>query len=672
VVATTSRLIGAVRDADGNTVEGALVYIRAGANLSYETRSGEDGNYTIAFIGMEFDTPTQDMNTTYTYSVTDGELPCVRTDSGAITLHAGRTLTKDFALTGLQFGTNLKLKPLLPLRESYNFSVNESPSIAYEFAGAKSVGKAYRFYPEGVMFEVPIQITLPLDCTEVEGELFVIARDESGNITFIVPEKVDGDSKAVTFCTPHFSVFEPYEFPSTSGCAYINLNVRLDGDYEESPSKVEVRLACDGKHHVLKLSLGIGTYRVFIPKFLFGRYLLDAEGRSEHFKFLISGPDDTSVNVIESGATYGLDVPLVAVTGRMTGTVRDSEGNPLEGASVGVFCESGCDYEVKSKAGGSYTIEGIYPWDVLITMFAGYYPNMEATCECCAEYEESEENCPMYRKGSVTLRAGKTKTEDITLFDGEIRIDGEITDMNGEYVEDAKVEITDSAGNKDSTTTMVLGYYLLLAKAEGKAEVKATCENGKDTQTKSVDLKCKEDSQVDFVLDCNKGHYNGYYRFYYMAGDPNNNEGRGPYQSFLDEYDFTIEIDDDGRISGSGLGYSDYEISGWYRNNRTDQGRYTCKTGPMPFSVEISGQREGDALYLEHDFYSDAHVIYHCTTSGKDICHDGVDHGLLRDRSPALDRGEAIISEEPFVAGSTYDAEVPGILRISLYGHIAE
>jgi hypothetical protein len=42
----------------------------------------------------------------------------------------------------LQFGENLKLTPLAPLSESYNFSVNESPTIDYEFAGAKSVGKA--------------------------------------------------------------------------------------------------------------------------------------------------------------------------------------------------------------------------------------------------------------------------------------------------------------------------------------------------------------------------------------------------------------------------------------------------------------------------------------------------------------------------------------------------
>ncbi|NOR79152.1 MAG: hypothetical protein GQ523_12265 [Methanophagales archaeon] len=165
----------------------------------------------------------------------------------------------------LQFVENIELTPLAPLSESYNFSVNESPSIAYEFAGAKSVGKAYRFYPEGVKFEVSIRVTLPLNVTGVEGELFVIARDESGNTTFIVPEKVDGDSKAVTFCTRHFSVFEPYGFPTTSGCAYINLNVRLDGDYEESPSKVELAVYCEEKDFLISLTRGIGSWQVIIP-----------------------------------------------------------------------------------------------------------------------------------------------------------------------------------------------------------------------------------------------------------------------------------------------------------------------------------------------------------------------------------------------------------------------
>ena len=485
VVATTSRLIGAVRDADGNTVEGALVIIRAGANLSYETLSREDGNYTIAFIGMEFDTPAQDMNTTYTYSVTDGELPCVRTDSGAITLHAGRTLTKDFALTGLQFGTNLELKPLRQLRESYNFSVNESPSIAYELAGAKSVGKAYRFYPEGVKFEVPIQITLPLDCTEVEGELFVITRDESGNTTFIVPEKVDWDSKAVTFCTWHFSVFEPYGFPTKYGSAYINLNVRLDGDYEESPGKVEVVLFCNKKDFDIRTTVGIGSWQVIIPALFWGEYkLFFAEGTSEHFLFVEGS--DTSVTVTESGATYGLDVPLVAITCRMTGTVRDSEGNPLEGADVSVLCADGDDYDVKSKAGGGYTIENIE----LCAGVDNPYPNMVDNCEYQVYYEESEEKCTMYDVDSVTLRAGKTNTKDFTLLTREIVISGEITDIAGEPVSGAKIEVTDSAGNKNSTTTDGDGLYLISAKAEGKAEVKATCEKGEDTQTKIVDLEC--------------------------------------------------------------------------------------------------------------------------------------------------------------------------------------
>ncbi|NQE54824.1 hypothetical protein C5S29_14660 [ANME-1 cluster archaeon GoMg3.2] len=522
----------------------------------------------------------------------------------------------------LQFVENIELTPLAPLSESYNFSVNESPSIAYEFAGAKSVGKAYRFYPEGVKFEVPIRVTLPLNVTGVEGELFVIARDESGNTTFIVPEKVDGDSKAVTFCTRHFSVFEPYGFPTTSGCAYINLNVRLDGDYEESPSKVELAVYCEEKDFLISLTRGIGSWQVIIPALFLGEYkLMDAYSESEHFLFETTKLYST-VRVTEAGATYGLDVPLVAASCRMTGTVRDTEGNPVEDAKVMVKSDFNRAF---SKGDGSYTIEDIFLKE---DVFSVPYPNMEATYDCCAEYAESEEKCPMHCEYDVTLRAGKTKTHDFRLFDGEILINGEITDMNGEYIKGAKVEITDSAGNKDSYPTDFLGYYLLIANAEGKAEVKATCENGKDTQTKIVDLKCKEDSQVDFVLDCSKGNYSGYYRAFFEAGDPNGIGGAG-YQSFLDEYDFTFDIDDDGMINGSGWGYSEWEIS-WRYDEYKHKERVTCKTGPMPFSVEIRGQREGNNLLLEPDFYSDAHVIWDCTPSGEAPLHEGADFGVLR------------------------------------------
>nr|QNO58232.1 hypothetical protein DKLEMCON_00014 [Methanosarcinales archaeon ANME-1 ERB7] len=93
----------------------------------------------------------------------------------------------------------------------------------------------------------------------------------------------------------------------------------------------------------------------------------------------------------------------------------------------------------------------------------------------------------------------------------------------------------------------------------------------------------------------------------------------------------------------------------------------------MPFSVEISGQREGDSLYLEHDFYSDAHVIYHCTPSGEMFFLEDVDFGVLRYCCAPLDRGEAIISEEPFEAGHTRVVEmIPGLARLSTYCHITE
>jgi hypothetical protein len=670
VVATTSRLIGTVCDADGNTVEGALANIRAGANLSYETRSREDGNYTIEFIGMEFDTPAPDMNTTYTYSVTDGELPCVRTDSGVITLHAGRTLTTDFALTGLQFGTNLELKPLRPLRESYNFSVNESPSIAYEFAGAKSVGKAYRFYPEGVKFEVPIQITLPLNVTEIEGELFVIARDENGNTTFIVPEKVDWDSKAVTFCTPHFSVFEPYEFPIGYPHAEVIGNLYLDGNYDESPTKVYFDFFCantvsdDWANFVVPVD-GITSYRVLppIPDYLFGTYeYRSLIGFSENFLFSSPHPYP-SVKVSEIGATYSQDLPVVATSSRLIGTVRDADGEPVEGARIKIRAGEDLNYGTRSRGDGSYTE------DFIGLVFDTPTSNMKSTFPYSVT--EGEPPCDKNDYGEVTLEAGKTITKNI-IVTAKGDIGGSVTDKAGEPVSGAKIEVTDSAGNKNSTTTDSSGSYTLNKIAEGKAEVKATCENGEDTQTKIVDLKCKEDSQVDFVLDCNKGNYSGYCRYFREGGDPNG-IGGAQYLSYLYEYDFTFDIDDDGMINGSGSGYSEWERS-WRYDEFKHKGRVTCTTDPMNFSVEIRGQREDDQLLLKQDFYPEAHVIWDCTPSGEAPLHEGVDWGVLGPCEIISTSGTSvpIISEEPFEACLTLDWDMMGLVHTSVYCHITE
>jgi hypothetical protein len=262
----------------------------------------------------------------------------------------------------LQFRENLELTPLAPLSELYNFSVNESPTIDYEFAGAESVGKAYRFYPEGVKFEVPIRVTLPLNCTGVEGELFVIARDESGNITFIVPEKVDWDSKAVTFLTPHFSVFEPYEFPTGYPHANVIGSLYLDGNYDESPTTVYFDFFCantvsnDWANFVVPVD-GITSYRVLppIPDYLFGTYdYRSLIGCSENFLFSSPHPYP-SVVVSEVGATYSQDFPVVATTSRLTWTVRDADGDPVEGARIKIHAGEGLNYVARSRGDGSYT-----------------------------------------------------------------------------------------------------------------------------------------------------------------------------------------------------------------------------------------------------------------------------------------------------------------------------
>lgn len=175
-------------------------------------------------------------------------------------------------------------------------------------------------------------------------------------------------------------------------------------------------------------------------------------------------------------------------------------------------------------------------------------------------------------------------------------------------------------------------------------------------------------NQVDFVLDC-KGHYSGYFRYFFESGDPNGIGGAG-YQSFLDVYDFAFDIDDDGMINGSGLGYSEWEIS-WRYDEYKHKERVTCTTGPMPFSVEISGQREGNNLLLEQDFYSDAHVIWDCLPRGEALLHEGVDWGVLRPSGIYPELIVPIISEEPFEACLTVDWTM-FMTSGSTYCHITE
>ena len=92
----------------------------------------------------------------------------------------------------------------------------------------------------------------------------------------------------------------------------------------------------------------------------------------------------------------------------------------------------------------------------------------------------------------------------------------------------------------------------------------------------------------------------------------------------------------------------------------------------MPFSVEISGQREGNNLVLKQDFYPEAHVIWDCLPRGKAPLHEVVDWGVLRPSGIHPDELIVpIISEEPFEAGFTLDVDILQT-STSLYSHITE
>ncbi len=88
------------------------------------------------------------------------------------------------------------------------------------------------------------------------------------------------------------------------------------------------------------------------------------------FKFDIGGVYEVVLTVTDAAGNHDNDTVLIAVvdTGRVTGTVLDKEGGPVEGALVRMTASNGRTYTTMTAANGSFSLEvyhGTFTWMVM-------------------------------------------------------------------------------------------------------------------------------------------------------------------------------------------------------------------------------------------------------------------------------------------------------------------
>src|SRR5262249_59691436 len=158
-----------------------------------------------------------------------------------------------------------------------------------------------------------------------------------------------------------------------------------------------------------------------------------------------AGFQTSSVNVTVVTATTVTAPPisLVPGAGAVSGTVKDSSGAPIAGASVGFGGGS-----TTTNAAGSYTLTGIPVGTIQLVASAG-------------GFQSSTQN--------VTIQGGVTATANFTLVSGAGSVTGTVKDSSGAAIAGASVGF--SGG---STTTNASGSYTLTGVPVGTIQLTAS------------------------------------------------------------------------------------------------------------------------------------------------------------------------------------------------------
>jgi protocatechuate 3,4-dioxygenase beta subunit len=141
-------------------------------------------------------------------------------------------------------------------------------------------------------------------------------------------------------------------------------------------------------------------------------------------------PDDaTPITVVENMTTAGIAIDLV-VEARITGTVTDAEGSPIEGATVFAYGDLCCASESAiTESDGSYAIGALPPGQYRVEAMAeGYVPEY---------YDDTHQ---FFDATLVGTLSGSTTTGIDFALDEFASISGTVTGQNGEPVAGAVIE----------------------------------------------------------------------------------------------------------------------------------------------------------------------------------------------------------------------------------------
>ena len=185
-------------------------------------------------------------------------------------------------------------------------------------------------------------------------------------------------------------------------------------------------------------------------------------------------PGDYTVRVSSENDTASTTVTVEPSTGKVEGTVTDTDDNPIEGANVTV---DGSSVEATTDSSGYYLLEGVESGEQHITADADGFSSQTKTVDVPPQ--------------------GDPTTEDYTLSGNTGALEGFVTDSDtGDAVEDATITV-DSTGQ--TATTNASGGYRITDVPDGSQDV-TTDADGYLATTDSVSVTADATTRHDVVL----------------------------------------------------------------------------------------------------------------------------------------------------------------------------
>lgn len=327
-----------------------------------------------------------------------------------------------------------------------------------------------------------------------------------------------------------------------------------------------------------------------------GRYIMDRIGLGGEpaRKKVVSAPYTLINQEEEKCNTSGGRVELKAgmnmqrdfvlqPEGTVTGHGEDKEGEPHRNAPVDVVAEDGSQLHSRTDGDGNYRVEHVPAGSAVVTL---HCPDPDSKVQ---ESKEVEVEC------DAEVRA------DFTFDCCEAGLRLLVDDSEGDWVEGAKVRLTDSGNQVFSGVTNEMGEFEVEKCAEGPASLTVTCPGGEDRKEVNLELDCKEVTEHTMVLEC--------CRQVELSGTIT--VKRGMPGTMFARLDGKFELASTGGcgLKGEGKGEFAIEVTG------SDGG---C-TGKQDVKLKVSGRRKGKFLLLDITFDDKGVPMAWKCGSGKDV-----------------------------------------------------